>query len=286
MSVKEQAKQLFEYISHVYAIDLPVTRDVTTYSAELWWQADLKPCSQCLIRKFDSTGEEVGGGGGDGTLAQPEPWLSVLKRSIENPPDPPAVIRDWVTLSTDPATLPQPKPSIFRREKFADSKTRVEAFRTFVTRWRDCPHEVRVHLVPVPLALAGWVDPSHNEDSIEPLAEREVEERFRDNPLRVSAFAEYVKDQWEKWVIRVTPSYRANVLYDELYALHQRLSVEGDRIEILWGHLLLAWGHSYGARILHPLFLTPVQLVFDEREDTSQVGLRRAQENSARVLRK
>jgi len=28
MSARQQAKQLFEYISHVYAIDLPVTRDV------------------------------------------------------------------------------------------------------------------------------------------------------------------------------------------------------------------------------------------------------------------
>ncbi|MDP2989083.1 MAG: hypothetical protein Q8O57_00760 [Kiritimatiellota bacterium] len=96
MSVKEQAKQLFEYISHVLAIDLPVTRDVAAYNAELWWQTDLLPCSQCIVREFDTGRADNGQGDGEDALTQPEPWLSAIKRPIENPPEPPVGIKDWL----------------------------------------------------------------------------------------------------------------------------------------------------------------------------------------------
>ena len=80
MSAQQQAKQLFEYISHVLAIDLPVTRDVSGYRAELWWQKDLVPCSQCVVREFDAASSENDQGGED-PLTQPEPWLSAHIRT-------------------------------------------------------------------------------------------------------------------------------------------------------------------------------------------------------------
>ncbi|MDD5502612.1 MAG: AAA domain-containing protein [Candidatus Thermoplasmatota archaeon] len=263
MSVREQAKQLFEYISHVLAIDLPVTRDVTAYNSELWWQNDLITCSQCVAREFDTCGADNGEGDGEGTLTQLEPWLSVLKRPIENPPQPPAGIRDWLALVPNPENPPQPKPSIVRREKFSENKTRVEMVREFAARWRAVSPSDRARLVPVPALLFGWVDVTSSENDVKPISEREIEEHFQDDPRRVVAFAEYKDGQWSKWAERVTPLFRANALYDELYALHQRLSVEGDRIEILWGHLLLAWDCGTNARVLHPLFLTPLNLEFD-----------------------
>ena len=39
MSVQSKAERLFEFISQVYSIDLPVNRDITKYGMELWWQA-------------------------------------------------------------------------------------------------------------------------------------------------------------------------------------------------------------------------------------------------------
>lgn len=63
MSARGQAKQLFEYISNVYAIDMPVARDVTAYGAELWWLTDLVPCSQCVVREFDAASSENDQGG-------------------------------------------------------------------------------------------------------------------------------------------------------------------------------------------------------------------------------
>jgi len=49
MSLKDKAYRLFEYISQVYSIDLPVNRDVTKYCAEQWWQADLMEVVKFLV---------------------------------------------------------------------------------------------------------------------------------------------------------------------------------------------------------------------------------------------
>lgn len=263
MTIKGRAKQLFDYISHVYSIDLPVTRDVTNYRAELWWQSELAASSQCVIRGFESATDDTGDGNASVALTQPEPWLSVLKRPIENPPEPPSAIRDWLALAANPEVPPQPKPSILKREKFTDSRARVEAFRTFAVRWKSVAPSERATTVPVPTILMGWVDANERGEDIKPAAERETEERFGDDPRRAMFLTEYVDKPWKRWAERMTPFFRANALYDELYALHQRLSVEGDRIEILWGHLLLAWDYRPDTRVLHPLFLTPLNLEFD-----------------------
>ena len=53
MSVKEKAQRLFEYISQVCAIDLPVTRDVAEYKGEIWWQSEILKSSNLEIREFD-----------------------------------------------------------------------------------------------------------------------------------------------------------------------------------------------------------------------------------------
>ena len=53
MSAQDKAANLFEYISKVYAIDLPVARIVTSYDDLFWRQADLIPCSHCRIKEFD-----------------------------------------------------------------------------------------------------------------------------------------------------------------------------------------------------------------------------------------
>ncbi len=50
--LKDKTHRLFEYISQVYSIDLPVVRDVTKYEAELWWQADIILSAQCKIKEF------------------------------------------------------------------------------------------------------------------------------------------------------------------------------------------------------------------------------------------
>jgi len=203
MAAQDNAAYLFEYISKVYAIDLPVVRNVPGYGDVFWWQANLIPCSQCKIKQFDhgNNGNEAN----DPMEAVVEDaWLSVSKRSYDDPPPLPPVIREWVMTSSNPTRRPTPKRSL-----------------------------------------------------------REFEERFEDEPARTMSLNSYTEDQWEHWAKRTLPLFKANELYDQLYALHQRLSVEGDRIEILWGHLLLAWNYSAGNKVHHPLLVTPLNLDFN-----------------------
>src|SRR5262249_1815688 len=97
---------------------------------------------------------------------------------------------------------------------------------------------------------------------------RDIEEKFEDEPSRSVSLNSYLEDQWEPWAKRILPLFKANELYDQLYALHQRLSVEGDRIEIMWGHLLLAWNYSAGIKVGHPLLVTPLNLDFNPERRT------------------
>src|SRR5215470_533660 len=214
MSAQDKAANLFEYISKVYAIDLPVARIVTGYDDLFWRQADLIPCSHCRVKEFDR------GNKSNETSEPPEAvaedaWLAVYKSSYDDPPPAPLVLKEWVAPSSNPTRRPKPAPT------------------------------------------------------------REGGERFEDKPARPTALYKYLETQWDPWAKQVLPLLKANELYDQLFSLHQRLSVEGDRIEILWGHLFLAWNYSAGIKIHHPLLLTPLDLEFNP--DRRKITLRPAQ---------
>ncbi|MEW6109740.1 MAG: AAA domain-containing protein [Nitrospirota bacterium] len=260
--LKDKTYRLFEYISQVYSIDLPVVRDVTKYEAELWWQADIIVSSQCQIKEF-SEGNIEADTAPIGNIGE-SAWLSVTKRSYDNPPELPSILREWVILSTNPSKLPNTNPSILKLEVFDSDPQRVTAFKGYVglfTKW----YESKIGDKPLlPEVLAGWVDETQLIGQLPVFINtREVEERFEDNKNRVIALNNYIKDQWKIWSEKVYPLYKANILYDQFFNLHQRFSVEGDRIEIIWGHLFLTWNHGPGVNIYHPLIITPMNLHFD-----------------------
>ena len=245
MSLKDKAYRLFEYISHVYSIDLPVDRDVTRYDAELWWQAGITPSSQCKIKEFNSGSNNTDINDQKETVEE-DVWLSVIKRNYDDPPELPFVLKDWIDLSTNPTKSPSPKPSILKTVNFEDNKKRVKAFEDYVKLWEISKGNNEKAPV-IPEILSDWIDKTQPEDKPPAfIAKREIEERFEDDKTRLSAFKDYVEGQWKSWSERVLPLFEANMLYDQLFSLHQRLSVEGDRIEIAWGHLFLSWNHSVG----------------------------------------
>ena len=260
--LRDKTHRLFEYISQVYSIDLPVIRDVTKYEAELWWQADIILSAQCKIKEF-SEGNTDAGTDLTETVSE-DAWLSVTKRSYDNPPELPTILKEWVILSANPSKIPITKPSVLRSEPFDSDPHRATAFREYISlfiKW----HKTKTGDKPIlPAILAGWVDETQSIDHLPIFTDsREVEERFDDNKNRIIELNKYIQGQWKTWAERVFPLYKANVLYDQLYSLHQRVSVEGDRIEIVWGHLFLIWHHSLGRSIYHPLIITPVNLHFD-----------------------
>jgi hypothetical protein len=214
MSAQDKAANLFEYISKVYAIDLPVGRVVTGYDDLFWRHADLIPCSHCKIKEFDR-GNKSNETNDPAEAVADDAWLAVYKSSYDDPPPMPPVLKEWAPLSSNPTKRPKPLPA------------------------------------------------------------REGGEKFEDKPARPTALNNYLETQWDPWAKQVLPLFKANELYDQLFSLHQRLSVEGDRIEILWGHLFLAWNYSAGIKIHHPLLLTPLDLEFNP--DRRKITLRPAQ---------
>jgi very-short-patch-repair endonuclease len=267
MSLKDKAYQLFNYVAQVYSIDLPIVRDVNKYAAELWWLADQTESPQCKIKEFDqeSAGEEnelVSGS------QDPEAWLKVTKRQYDPPPSLPVVLKDWVSVPINPTRQPSTNLSIIRRVHFRDDTRRVEAFHEYLQLWK-AQRDLGAGEPEVPNPLEGWIEFLQGEDKTPVYLEaRELPEEFNDDLARPMAFEKYLREQWKPWSDRVTPLYKANIFYDDLFSLYQRISVEGDRIEIVWGHVFLSWDTQDGNRIYHPLFITPMNLTFDSLERT------------------
>lgn len=263
MTAQDNAVNLFEYISKVYATDLPVARDVTGYEDVFWWQANFIPCAQCKIKEFDR-GNSANEANEPTEATVEDAWLSVSKRSYEDPPPLAPDLREWAPLSSNPTKRPIAKRSIFRRVHFKDDPRRVAEFSKYLEAWKEWKEGIGDDPPPIPDILADWGARSQSDDQLpEPIPVREIEERFDDDPSRSTSLNSYLEDQWEPWAKRTLPLLKANELYDQLYSLHQRLSVEGDRIEILWGHLLLSWNHGAGTKVNHPLLVTPLNLDFN-----------------------
>jgi len=260
MSVQSKAERLFEFISQVYSIDLPVNRDITKYGMELLWQADIVESQQCEMKEFDE---------GKGNLENPDSsdtasedvWLSVVKRSHDNPPQLPPILEEWINLSSNPTIRPSPKPLLLKAVPFNADKTRVMAFNDYIKSWEKWKQSETDNKPLVPDVLFGWIQEVDGRPV--PIERLEIEEKFGDDKSRSDTFSTYLDGPWQSWSTRVLPLFKANVLYDQLFSLHQRLGVEGDRLEILWGHLFLAWSHDPGDNVYHPLILTPVNLHFD-----------------------
>jgi very-short-patch-repair endonuclease len=257
VSLTDKAQRLFEYISHVYAIDLPVDRDVTKYGAELWWQADIIQSAQCKIKEFHTESDDKEDDTQE-SLSE-DIWLSITKRKYDDPPELPDILKEWVNLFSNPTKLPTSKPSIIRTISFESNRQRAASFKKHVISLMQWEESKTGSKPSLPENLVGWID----EAQLIPFERRDFEEKFDDDKNRVTELRNYIEGVWKLWSERVLPLYKANILYDQLFSLHQRLSVEGDRIEIAWGHLFLSWNHSTGNTVHHPLILTPMNLLFD-----------------------
>ncbi|NOS82775.1 MAG: hypothetical protein HOP32_14455 [Nitrospira sp.] len=259
MSIQRNAQDLFEYIAEVYSIDLPVIRDVLGYGDGRWWQAELMPSRFCKTKCFDDESDTPVGSEDTGGA-----WLSVLKSACDPPPPLPESLVDWVQLSPNPSKRPSPRPKISKRHRFDDDPARLSLYDDYRKAWINWEKQREEQRPGIPDLLKDWLDLSLGEPNLPtPIQEQEREERFEDDQNRQVLFDAYLTTQWPLWADRTLPAYRANELYDQLFSLHQRLSVEGDRWEILWGHLFLNWQHSPGQAIYHPLLLTPIFLEFN-----------------------
>src|SRR5262245_65402079 len=124
MSAKDKSANLLQYISKVYAIDLPVARIVTGYDDLFWRHADLIPCSHCRIKEFDR-GNKSNESNEQADASAEDAWLAVYKSSYDDPPPLPTVLREWVAPSSNPTRRPKPNGGRDVEEKFEDKPSRL-----------------------------------------------------------------------------------------------------------------------------------------------------------------
>ncbi len=249
--------RLFTYLEKALSLDDVVVRDfrTATIPPAPWWLADYpKDLENLYIRPFD-TGKETEDG-------QSHAWVRVQKKNIEAAPVLPDRLVEWV-----PEVTPLEKPialeKIDHKVRFDSDKKRVNEFNDFR---RDFEQGDKV-----PEELADWVvlAPNQLPRGIEV---RYIPDYWADHPELAKLLAGYTENDWKPWSERVKKAYKANLFYDQLYALRLLLKNEGDNYELLLGHGLLTWKHRSVGKIYAPVFLTPLVLDFDAAKRTIEIS--------------
>ncbi len=86
----------------------------------------------------------------------------------------------------------------------------------------------------------------------------------------VPEFEAWLADVWRPWALQAASADAARRLHDRLYDLRYRLDVEASRLELVWGHAILA-ATLEGERLHYPLLATPVAIEYEP--DTSTVSV-------------
>jgi superfamily I DNA and/or RNA helicase/very-short-patch-repair endonuclease len=244
-AIQNKAVRLFTYLEKALALDDSISRDFRTNLSDPspWWLADLPTDLDNLqVRSFDSLGSE-----------SDLPWLRVEKRNLKESPKLPRELEEWVE-EVNPLEAPKGKESVGRKIDFNKDSERVREFKKFRKNYEEG--------MDVPEILNDWVICTP-EKLPEAIKERYFEDSWSDHPELQKLLDGYIKNDWNEWAEKTRKEYRANLLYDQLYALRLVLKNEGDNYELLLGHGFLTWQHKAVGAIYAPVFLTPLTLDFD-----------------------
>ncbi|WP_250280248.1 AAA domain-containing protein, partial [Frankia sp. Cppng1_Ct_nod] len=119
----------------------------------------------------------------------------------------------------------------------------------------------------LPDVLVGWVSLADRDDSaldVPPLSPRLGIVDLVDVPEVADAYDAWLPS-WREWAVRDRLTARQRGVYDQLYTASQRLSQEGDTLELVLGTGLLTHHMSDGRAIRHPLLTTRVEVAMDRR---------------------
>ena len=168
-------------------------------------------------------------------------YLKVDRLRRTEPPEPPAAVKDWLTVGPDPFTAPV-----------------VQALRTMVMTAAEAEK----------LLARGAVG---REDVAKTLKPRPGED-LKDVILRLDRFPEikaqietYVAQTWAEWAQTERPRRETIAIYDRVFSLQQALKHEGsDRpLEVVWGMGVARWKVPPN-ELDHPLVEQLVELELDE----------------------
>ncbi len=249
--------RLFTYLEKALAIDDSIVRDFRTSLAapSPFWLADYPLDLENLhIRPFDTEKTPEG--------VQSTAWLRVEKKNIKAAPELPSQLEEWID-EVNPLQQPITKEKIDRKVRFSDDDDRVAAFKSFRKNFEKGDE--------VPKDLIDWVTILPNKLP-ESIAIKYIPDQWVDHPELAKLLDGYTENEWKPWAEQVKKVYKANLLYDQLYALRLLLKNEGDSYELLLGHGVLTWQHPGVGAIQAPIFLSPLILDFDASKRTIEIN--------------
>ena len=249
--------RLFTYLEKALALDDIIVRDFRSsmIPPSPWWLADYpRDLDNLFIREFDTEKETASSESGA--------WLKVQKKNIEPAPALPEKLAEWVT-EVNPLEKPEALEKIDRKVRFDSERELVNEFKKFRKDFKQGDS--------VPKPLFGWVvlTPNKLPEAIEV---KYVPDNWIDHPELEKLLIGYTENEWKRWADKVKKVYKANLLYDKLYALRLLLKNEGDSHELLLGHGLLTWKHPSVGAIYAPIFFTPLTLDFDASKRTIEIN--------------
>lgn len=249
--------RLFTYLEKALAIDDSIVRDfrTTTAAPSPWWLADYPTDLENLtIRPFDTEKTPEG--------VQATSWLKVEKKNIKAAPELPSQLTEWID-EVNPLQAPIAKEKIDRKVRFTDDKDREKEFKDFRKNYEQGDD--------IPESLKDWVTILPNKLP-EIISVRYEPDHWVDHPALAKLLDGYTENDWKSWAEQVKKVYKANLLYDQLYALRLLLKNEGDNYELLLGHGVLTWQHQGVGTIYTPIFLSPLTLDFDASKRTIEIN--------------
>jgi len=249
--------RLFTYLEKALSLDDAIVRDFRTAITPPapWWLAEYpRDLENLYIRSF-----EIGNQTEEG---QPDSWLRVQKKNIESAPPLPERLTEWIS-EISPLEKPQVLEKVDRKIRFDSDKRRVSEFNDFRKKFEQGDK--------IPQSLIDWVVlvPNQLPRTIEA---RYIPDYWSGHPELSKLLMGYTENEWKPWAERVKKVYKANLLYDQLYALRLLMKNEGDNYELLFGHGLLTWRHQSVGKIYAPIFLTPLVLDFDAAKRTIEIS--------------
>ena len=249
--------RLFTYLEKALALDDTIVRDFrpSMIAPSPWWLADYPhDLENLFIRGFDTEKESEN--------VDSSAWLKVQKKNIEPAPALPDKLVEWV-IDVNPLDKPRALEKIDRKVRFDSDKERVAEFKKFRKDFQQGDE--------LPESLTDWVVLAPNKLP-EAIEVKYVADNWIDHPELEKLLTGYTENEWKRWAEKVKKVYKANLLYDQLYALRLLLKNEGDTHELLLGHGLLTWKHPSVGAIYAPIFFTPLTLDFDAAKRTIEIN--------------
>ena len=177
-----------------------------------------------------------------------EIWLKVERLIPSLPPESPAPIKPWITLSSDPTKPPSTKDHIV-------IPVSAEEAEKWITLGRASRDDVRQR-------------PGGHPDEVDVFLRLNA---FPETRVRIK---EYVEGPWSAWSANEKAVRATKVVYEKLFSLQKAIEAGtlSKPLEIMWGAGMLHWKHPQVGLVHHPLIEIPVELLIDP--ETAAVSIR------------